>query len=229
MRTIKNSSAIVILPLLLFYTAGLYAQKPSTREKQYFRQLRQAFAANNAYQTVGFVEQRWRLAGNTGFNESIYYVEKVLQQAGYVQETNGEQDAVLTYRIEKRPMQRPTWEPLNAQLFIEGENKPLLEFITNRNMLATFSGSTGPSGVIGELIDLGKATDKELEGRDFTGKIIMADGGIGSVYTKAVKGGALGALAYSLPGYTQPRASATSPIPPNVNGAFCYLSQRASV
>lgn len=209
MRIIKHRPAVIVLSLLLF-TTGLYAQRASAREKEYFHQLRQAFIADSAYQTVAFVEKRWRLAGNAGFNESIYYVEQILQQAGFVRETNGEQDAVLTYRIEKRPMQRPTWEPINAQLFIEGENKPLLEFATNRNMLATFSGSTNASGVLGELVDLGKATDKEVEGRDFTGKIIMADGGIGSVYTRAVKGGALGALAYSLPGYTQPEKHVNS-------------------
>ena len=34
--------------------------------------LRNAFVENNAYKTTAFVEQRWRIAGNTGFNESIF-------------------------------------------------------------------------------------------------------------------------------------------------------------
>ncbi len=111
------------------------------------------------------MEQRWRIAGNTGFNESIFYVEKILQQAGFVKETSGETDATLTYRIEKRPMQRPTWEPVNAQLYIVGEDKPLLDFSTNRNMLAMYSSSTSAAGVTAELVDIGKASDKDLEGK----------------------------------------------------------------
>ena len=57
-----------------------YAQKKSDAIfEDYYVNLRKAYVANNAYQTVAFVEPRWRLAGNTGFNESIYYVEKILQ------------------------------------------------------------------------------------------------------------------------------------------------------
>ncbi len=159
---------------------------------------------------MAFVEQRWRLAGNAGFNESIYYVEKILQSAGFVKETTGETDAVLTYRIEKRPMQRSTWEPVNAQLYIVGEDKPLLEFKTNRNMLAINSGSTPAGGVTAELVDIEKAGNKDLEGKDLTGKIILADGGIGSAHTKAMKKGALGALSYSLPAYAQPQKHVNS-------------------
>lgn len=205
MRITNKPSTAVLLLVLILLSSGSTAQQASSREKKYFNLLRKEFVADNAYQTVAFVEQRWRLAGNRGFNESIFFVEKILQQAGFVKETGGEADAVLTYRIEKRPMQRPTWEPVNAQLYIVGEDKPLLEFTTNRNMLAMYSGSTSAAGVTGELIDIGKAGDKELEGKDLTGKIIMADGGIGSAYAKAVKKGSLGALSYSLPGYTQPQ------------------------
>lgn len=205
MHITNKPSAVIHLLVLILSCSGSFAQKASSQEKKYFTLLRKHFVADNAYQTVAFVEQRWRIAGNTGFNESIFYVEKILQQAGFIKEVKGETDATLTYRIEKRPLQRPTWEPVNAQLFIIGEDKPLLEFTTNRNMLAMYSGSTPAAGIIAELVDIGKATDKELEGKDLTGKIVLAEGGIGSVYTKAINKGALGALSYSLPGYTQPQ------------------------
>jgi aminopeptidase YwaD len=205
MHITNKPSAVIHLLVLILSCSGSFAQKASSQEKKYFNLLRKHFVADNAYQTVAFVEQRWRIAGNTGFNESICYVEKILQQAGFIKEVNGETDATLTYRIEKRPLQRPTWEPVNAQLFIIGEDKPLLEFTTNRNMLAMYSGSTPAAGIIAQLVDIGKATDKELEGKDLTGKIVLAEGGIGSVYTKAINKGALGALSYSLPGYTQPQ------------------------
>ncbi|WP_276480058.1 M28 family peptidase [Paraflavitalea pollutisoli] len=204
MRRTIQPSAFPGMLLLLLICISSYGQNASSTEKKLFKLLRKEFIADNAYKTVAFVEQRWRVAGNKGFNESIWQVEQILQQAGFVKETTGEGDAVLTYRIEKRPLKRPTWEPLQAQLFIEGESKPLLEFATNRNMLAMYSASTVPGGITGELVDIGKATEKDLEGKDYSGKILLADGGIGNAYAKAMKTGALGALAYSLPGYTQP-------------------------
>jgi aminopeptidase YwaD len=200
----KYPFASILLAAFLICSQNTLAQKASPQEKKYFNLLREQFVADNAYQTVAFVEQRWRLAGNKGFNESIWYVEKILQQAGFVKEVNGETDATLTYRIEKRPMKRATWDPIDAQLYIVGEDKPLLEFKTNRNMLATYSASTPAEGVTATLIDIGKATDKDLEGKDLTGKIAFANVGIGGVYAKAIKKGAIGALGYSLPRYTQP-------------------------
>lgn len=210
MRTTNKPYAAVLLLLLLFLSAGSFAQRASSREKHFFRLLREHFVADNAYQTVAFVEQRWRLAGNSGFNESIFYVEKILQQAGFVKESGREADTRLSYRIEKRAMQRPTWEPVDAQLYIVGEDKPLLAFKTNRNMLAMYSGSTPAGGVTAELVDVGKGTDKELAGKDLSGKIVLADGGISGVYTKAIAKGALGALSYYLPGYTQPQKHVNS-------------------
>lgn len=210
MRRTNKPATVLQLLVLILLCSGSIAQQASSREKKYFNLLRSQFVADNAYQTVAFVEQRWRIAGNTGFNESIFYVEKILQQAGFVKETGGETDGTLTYRIEKRPMQRPTWEPVKAQLYIVGEDKALLDFSTNRNMLAMYSSSTSAAGVTAELVDIGKASDKDLEGKDLTGKIILADGGIGSAYAKAVKKGALGALSYSLPAYTQPQKHTNS-------------------
>src|SRR5215468_9239926 len=92
-----------LLGLVLFSISTLlcYAQVLSPQEKACFTVLRSQFNSNNAYETVRYVEQRWRLAGNTGFNESIFYVEKILQDAGFVKEINNEAEAPLTYRIEK--------------------------------------------------------------------------------------------------------------------------------
>jgi aminopeptidase YwaD len=191
------------LSLSLLFVAQTWAQ-PAAREKKYFKLLEKTFNEQQAYNTVWFVEQRWRLAGNSGFNESIYHVEKILQQAGYKKETNGEAAGTLTYRIEKRPMNQVTWEPVNASLYIVGEKEPLLQFKTNRNMIAMYSASTPAEGITAELVYIGKGSAKELEGKDVKGKIVMGDGGIGGVYGIAMKSGAAGALAYSMPSYTQP-------------------------
>jgi hypothetical protein len=194
----------LLLSLLLLCCSLWGSAQSIAKEKQYFRLLQQSFNEQNAYHTVWFVEQRWRLAGNSGFNESIFYVEKILQQAGYVKETSGEAAAPLTYRIEKRPMKRLTWEPVDAQLFIVGDSEPLLQFKTNKNMVAMYSASTPPGGITAELVDIGTDAPNNYDSTRLKGKIVMADGGIGGVYNNAIKNGALGALAYSMPSYNQP-------------------------
>lgn len=205
-----NKFLTLFLSVLILHTVMPVWAQPAAREKKYFKLLQKTFDEQQAYKTVWFVEQRWRLAGNSGFNESIYHVEKILQQAGFVKETNGEATATLTYRIEKRPMKHVTWEPVNASLYIVGEKEPVLQFTTNRNMIAMYSASTPAEGVTAELVYVGKGSAKELEGKDLTGKIVMAEGGIGGVYGNAIKNGALGALAYSMPKYTQPEKNTHS-------------------
>src|SRR5215216_4155545 len=143
---------------ILTLSAGVvYAQKSSNTIDSYYPLLRGTFNEANAYKTVAFVEKRWRLPGNSGFNQSIYEVEKTLQQAGYKKEVKGEADGPLTYRMETREMQRPAWEPVNTVVTLEGEQKPLLTFATNRNMLAIYSASTPPGGVTAEVVFVDRA------------------------------------------------------------------------
>lgn len=200
----KYTIVATLSVILILHTALPLQAQPSALEKKYFKLLQNTFNEQNAYNTVWFVEQRWRLAGNSGFNESIFYVEKILQQAGFKKETNSEAEAPLTYRIEKRPMKRVTWEPVDAKLYIVGESEPLLQFKTNRNMIAMYSAATSPGGVTAELVYVGKGAAKDFEGKDVKGKIVMAETGIGGIYGSAIKNGAIGALAYSLPAYNQP-------------------------
>lgn len=178
--------------------------------EKFYTDLRAEFSADNTHNTTAFVEQRWRLAGNKGFDESIYYVEKILKEAGYKKEVNGEGDGPLTYRIETRKMKRPTWEPINASLAFEGEAAPFLQFSTNRNMIATYSASTPAAGVTAEVIDVGRGKKEDFEGKDLKGKIVSAETGAYQLYKQAIDKGAIGVLAYSLPKYTQPEKNINS-------------------
>lgn len=200
-----------LLTALALCSVLTYAQKKSDAIfEDYYVKLRNSYVANNAYQTVAFVEPRWRLAGNTGFNESIYYVEKILQQAGFKKEINGEADGPLTYRIETRKMMRPTWEPVSASLTIEGEDKPVLMYETNHNMLSINSASTPEAGVTAEVIYVGKGTKKDLEGKDIKGKIVFGEAGARALNAVAMEGGAIGSLAYSIPAYNKPEKNVNS-------------------
>jgi aminopeptidase YwaD len=174
-----------------------------------YKILRAEFNESNSYNTVKFVEQYWRLPGNKGFNESIFHVEDILKKAGFQKEISSEAEAQLTYRLESRPMQKPTWEPVDASLSIEGEVKPLLEFKSNRNMLAINSKSTAPEGVTAEVIYVGKG-GTDMTALDLTGKIAFGENSGGRLYKDAIAKGAVGVLAYSVPDYNQPTKHVTS-------------------
>lgn len=205
--TMYMKKFLPLLSFVLLSIPGLFAQQAF---ENHYAGIRKEFSAENTHTTTAFVEQRWRLAGNKGFDESIYYVEKILKDAGYKKEVNGEADGPLTYRIETRKMKRPTWEPVDASLSFEGEAMPFLKFSTNRNMIATYSASTPAEGVTAEVVDVGKGRKEDFADKDLKGKIVLAETGAYQLYRQAIEKGAVGVLAYSLPKYTQPEKNVNS-------------------
>jgi len=176
----------------------------------YFKLTRAGFNEKNAYETTAFVEKYFRVPGNTGFNASIHHVENILKKAGYVEEKKNEFEAPLTYRIEKRPMKRNTWEPVDASVTIVGETLPLIAYKTNRNMIPINCPSTPAGGVTAEVIFVGKGSAAELEGKDLKGKIVFVDNAAGRLVSVAAKEGAIGVMGYSMPKYNQPEKYQTS-------------------
>lgn len=202
-----------LLALLAVAPAALVAQRPETPAPvaRYFDLIRPLFDGQRAYDQVAFMDQYFRWPGNTGFNASIRRVEGTLKAAGYVEESQAKPGDVLTYRIEHRPIKTPAWEPVDASVTIVGQSQPVLEFKTNRNMLAIQSFSTPDGGVTAELVDVGKGTPADYERAKVAGKIVLADGNVGRAFTEAVqKQGALGVLTYGMPAYTLPETNTHS-------------------
>lgn len=103
-------------------------------------------------------------------------------------------------------MLQPAWEPLSASMTIQGQDEPILEFTSNRNMLAVGSNSTPAGGITAMLADVGKGTPAELDAAEIKGKIVLAEGRISELVQQAViDRGAIGVLAYSLPEYLKPQ------------------------
>src|SRR5215831_6868273 len=203
-KQILPLAALAIRMTVLTTTANAQF-RPETPDvvRHYLELTRPAFSGQRAYDQVAFMDQYFRWPGNTGFNASIHRVEDILKAAGYVEESKAPQGAVLTYRIEHRPIRQPAWDPVDASVTIIGEPSPVLQWSTNRNMLAIASFSTPDTGVVAQLVDVGKGTAPEYDKASVAGKIVLSDGGIGRVFPEAVqKRGAIGALAYSMPAYT---------------------------
>jgi aminopeptidase YwaD len=189
---------------ILCFLSFLFCMYTLQAQNSYYPAIRAEFNQDLALSTTSFVEQFWRIAGNTGFNASINEIERILQRAGYVKEQNGEADAPLTYRIETRPMRKPTWEPFSSSIKIVGQKNDLLNSSTNRNMIAVNSVSTPAGGVTAEVVYVGKGTKADWEGKNLKGKIIFGETSAGALLNIALKNGAIGVLSYSMPAYTQP-------------------------
>lgn len=196
--------------LLCFFLCIASYSFAQNQKADYFKLTRAGFNEKNAYETTAFVEKYFRVPGNTGFNASIHYVENILKKAGYVEQKANEFEAPLTYRIEKRPMKRNTWEPVDANVYIAGENTPLIAFKTNRNMIPINCPSTPEGGVTAEVVFVDKGTAADLEGKDLKGKIVFGEVAAGRLVSAAAKAGAVGVMGYSMPKYTQPDVHQTS-------------------
>ncbi len=208
-RIRATAVAAFLAPLVL--PAQSSARHTDPAILRYFELVRPAYSGDSAKAVTAFVEQYFRVPGNTGFNASIERVRGVLERAGYVPESTATAGARLTYRVERRKMPQPTWEPVDASLTIAGETTPVLRFATNRNMLAINSYSTAAGGVEAELVDVGKGSAAELDAANIAGKIVLAEGSLGQLFREAVvKRGAAGAFAYSMPSYTEPARNRTS-------------------
>ncbi len=200
----QPSLRFIAIVLLLVITTPVVSAQDTTSPLH--AELRARYDADQAFNTVAFVEQFWRIPGNTGFNESIFRVESILREAGYVNEDEADESTRLTYRIERRPMQRPTWESVRSAVYLDGENTPLLSTDTNRNMPVMYSFSTPAGGVSGDLVHVTPEVIAALP-RDFTfeGKIAIGDASPWWMYRECIqKRGALGFLCYAVPDFNRP-------------------------
>ena len=187
------------------------APPPDSAPGRFLPIVRERFSGERALGTVAFVERFWRVPGNRGYDASLDRVAALLDSAGFVRAERPPAGVRLVYRVETRALDEPAWEPEDARLEIEGDPVPLLEFATNRNMLAINSYPTAARGVVAELVDAGRGTPAELDSVGVRGRIVLADADVGRLFRDAVQArGAVGVLAYRMPSYTRPEVNRTA-------------------
>jgi aminopeptidase YwaD len=195
----------VTLFLIIPAAASAQASRAVPAPIHRYRELARAeYSGDSAKAIVAYMERWWRTPGNPGYDSSVAHVEAFLQRAGYVPQRRATTRDRLVYRVETRPMREPAWTPIDAELSIAGEPRPLLRFATNRNMLAINSYATPDTGIVATLVAAGRG-GKAFDSVDVAGRIVLVRGSVGSAFTEAVRRrGALGVLAFSLPAYTKP-------------------------
>lgn len=210
MKLIKKTlfkQGIVPIVLCFSFLTGC-SQHPKETSIDYFELVRPEFSGQLAYETTDFVEDYWRVVGNTGFDKTIYLIADNLKAAGYVLEEVANTSDRLIYRIEKRAMSHNTWEPISASLQSFGEEKPLLKSEKNRNMTYLNSASTAENGLKAEVIWINSID--ELESHSVSGKVIFTELGARRLSKIAIEKGALGIISYDNPDYLQPEKNKTS-------------------
>ncbi|APQ19301.1 peptidase M28 [Maribacter hydrothermalis] len=174
----------------------------------YFDIVRPEFTGQLAYETTDFVEDYWRVVGNTGFNKTIYLIADSLKASGYVLEEIAKDSDRLTYRIEKREMNYNTWESVSASLQITGDTEPILKSKTNRNMTYLNSPSTPENGIKAEVLWI--KSSEGLDSANVKGKILFTEMSARRLYKTAIEKGAIGIISYDNPNYLQPEKNKTS-------------------
>lgn len=211
--TITNTNTLVTALCIGALTASAQARQaaaiPAARAA--FDAVRPALSGARALETVTYMDRFVRWPGNPGFDSSITFVARRLAAAGYVEQTRATATDRLTYRIERYAMSGPAWTPVAATFAIAAagtgpeRSPPILDFATNRNMVATNSFSTPEGGVTAEVVRVASLAATVLDSAHVAGRIVMADASVGRLFAEAVvKRGALGVLAYAMPAYTRP-------------------------
>ncbi|MEO8624918.1 MAG: M28 family peptidase, partial [bacterium] len=210
----RQFSRAALLGATIAITQPTHAQAPravAPTIDRYFRLARAEYSGDRAKELVAYMGGWFRWPGNTAFDASIDRVISQLRAAGYVPEDSATPSTRLVYRIDKHPIRGPAWDLLDASLTIVGDHAPLLNLATNLNMLAINSYSTPDSGVVAEVVDVGKAAAADFDRVKVEGKIVLADASVGQLFTEAVqKRGAIGVLAYRMPAYTKPEINRSS-------------------
>jgi aminopeptidase YwaD len=217
----RNQLLFVLYILIVSHSCSQEVE-PKPLSQKYFDIIRPEFKGDLAYKTTDFVAQYWRVAGNTGFNKSVYWISEQLEKAGYVLERKATNKDRLTYRIETRAMEHPTWEPVSASLQITGETALLLVSESNRNMTYLNSASTSKEGVTVEVVHL--KDEAYLSNFEVKGKVVYIAASARRLVQKLIDQGALGVITYNNPEYLQPEKNTTSiqfrSLPPQTNTQF---------
>ena len=207
--SIVMTKNLVLLLISAVTLSWAQTKNSAVTTDDYLDILRNNLSGEQAYETTAFIEQFWRVVGNEGFNKSIQKVAESLKAAGYVLEENASKTDRFTYRLEKRPLQHPTWEIVDANVTLIGENNPLLSYTSNRNMVYLNSISTPSNGTTAEVIYVKDIND--LQSISVKGKIIFTETQATEIYKEGVlKKGALGMVTYDNPDYLNPEKNVNS-------------------
>ena len=154
---------------------------------------------------VQFMDGHWRLAGNEGFDQSLERVKARLVAAGFRDLGTRPRAPITQPSLWFEPAPTPSlgWDQSKATLAIVRDGRPeeiVLSREKERLALCINSFSTAPGGVTARLVDVGRGTPADFEGKDVRGAVVMGSAGAGTLFTQAVVNrGAIGVVSTAPP------------------------------
>ena len=152
---------------------------------------------------VSFMDQYWRMAGNPGFNASIDHIRERLVSAGYSAASG---NALGHVRVDEFPNSGRGWDYRVGTVEFEGGSEPpLLSRERDRVSLAINSFSTSPAGLVAPIVDVGRGTTSDYEGKELKGAVVLGDAPLNRLWQDAVKrSGAAGVISTEIAHYIRP-------------------------
>jgi aminopeptidase YwaD len=177
------------------------AQLPQGAERAY-RAMMQRVDGFAALETVRYMDQFWRLAGNPGYNSTIDYIRARLLAAGFAESPEKNRPFV---RIDEWGQARGWDYQVGTVAFANGE--VILSRLRDRISLCINSFSTGKDGLTARLVDVGSGADpKDYENVDVKGAVVLGDAAVGRLWQQAVKTrGAAGVISTNVAPYIRPQ------------------------
>ena len=155
-----------------------------------------------AMETVRYMDQFWRIAGNPGFNSSIDHVRARLLAAGF--RDKPEKDRPFL-RVDEWGQTRG-WDYQVGTLAFADDGEVLLSRLRDRVSLCINSFSTPQGGLTARLIDVGDGSQAEqYEKLDVKGAVVLGDADAGRLWQHAIQGrGAAGVISTRIAPYIRP-------------------------
>jgi aminopeptidase YwaD len=173
---------------------------PPSAEKAY-RAMVTRIDGMAAMETVRYMDQYWRLAGNPGFNATIDTIRARLTAAGYAGAPEKNQPFV---RVDEWGQPRGWDYEIGTVAFADG-GEVLLSRLRDRVSLCINSFSTPKDGVTAPLVDVGAGDAAAFERVSVKGAIVLGDADAGRLWQQAVKAhGALGVISTRVAPYIRP-------------------------
>ena len=158
-----------------------------------------------AMDTVRFMSQYWRLAGNEGFDKSIDRAKARLVAAGFA---DGKQADRPSLWIEQYMPSGKGWDYAvgTVALVRPGQAEEVLLSKEHQHIaLCINSFSTVAGGVTVPLVDVGRGDrEEDYANKTVTGAVVIGDADAGGILRRAIAHGAIGVVSTSLPGYLTP-------------------------
>ena len=155
-----------------------------------------------ALDTVRYMDQFWRIAGNPGFNGSIDYIRARLLAAGFADSPDKGRPFV---RVEEWGQTRG-WDYQVGTVAFADDGEVVLSRLRDRVSLCINSFSTPKGGLTARLVDVGDGSQAaQYENLDVKGAVVLGDADAGRLWQNAVKArGALGVISTRVAPYIRP-------------------------